>query len=73
MDRKRKLKSTQEQLEIYVVTLESDEVMRTSTFNPSMPDSILKDKWKDMSDNLNSCNGGPTMTPEEWKKVNCFK
>lgn len=69
MDRKRKLKAIQEQIEIYVATLESDELMRTNTFNPTMPDNLLKEKWKDMCFQLNNCFGEPKMTPEEWKRV----
>lgn len=43
----RYLKTSADQLEIYVSALEQDDVLRSGTFNPKTPHKILETKWEE--------------------------
>lgn len=67
--RKRTKNTSQEQYEIYVNLLESDYVFRSGTFDPTLGENYIENKWQDLCTLLNSMDGGPHLTVDEWKKV----
>ncbi|KAJ8974683.1 hypothetical protein NQ317_019839 [Molorchus minor] len=67
--RRRTKNTSPEQYELYLNYLESDYYFRSNTMNPTLGDNYLKDKWKELSDRLNSLGQGPCLSVQEWMKV----
>ncbi|XP_031329076.1 uncharacterized protein LOC116173945 isoform X1 [Photinus pyralis] len=64
-----KKRTTKEQFEIYVRTLENNKLFVTGRLKPGMNPEILQELWTSLVDELNSCGSGPVRTVEGWKKV----
>lgn len=65
----RSARTTSDQYEIYVVTIENDEIFRTGKsktgYGPQHNDRV----WTKMTSQLNSSGFGPTRDKDGWKKV----
>lgn len=53
---------------MYIELLEKDAVFRSGTTPRDMEPNYLNNKWKELSIKLNTCQNGPQLSPEEWKK-----
>ncbi|EDV38002.1 uncharacterized protein Dana_GF13736 [Drosophila ananassae] len=67
MDRRKK-RTSSEQYQMYIDMMESDPIFATGRLPRDCDVSYLTKKWKELSDRLNKCSSGPTLTPEEWRK-----
>lgn len=64
--RRRALKTTIEQYNVYLHVLENDE-----TFRRGSNAAYVENKWKELAQKLNRASHGygPELTPSEWRKV----
>ncbi|XP_016958809.1 uncharacterized protein LOC108030434 [Drosophila biarmipes] len=67
MDRRKK-RTSSEQYQMYIDMMESDPIFATGRVPRDYDLNYLTKKWKELSDRLNKCSSGPTLTPEEWRK-----
>ncbi|TMW43058.1 hypothetical protein DOY81_011862 [Sarcophaga bullata] len=67
MDRRKKRTSTNQYM-MYIEMMEKDPVFATGRIPRDYDSNYLTRKWKELSDKLNNCNNGPTLTSEEWRK-----
>ncbi|XP_068145351.1 uncharacterized protein prod [Drosophila tropicalis] len=67
MDRRKK-RTSSEQYQMYIDMMESDSIFATGRVPRDYDLNYLTKKWKELSDRLNKCSSGPTLTPEEWRK-----
>ncbi|KAH8319619.1 hypothetical protein KR074_002394 [Drosophila pseudoananassae] len=67
MDRRKK-RTSSEQYQMYIELMESDPIFATGRLPRDCDVSYLTKKWKELSDRLNKCSSGPTLTAEEWRK-----
>lgn len=72
MDRRKKRTSTNQYM-MYIELMEKDAVFATGRIPREYDSNYLTRKWKELSDKLNNCCSGPTLTSEEWRKVSCMK
>lgn len=68
MDRRKK-RTSSDQYQMYIDMMESDPIFATGKVPRDYDLNYLTKKWKELSDRLNKCSSGPTLTPEEWRKV----
>lgn len=68
MDRRKKRTSTNQYM-LYIEMMEKDTVFASGRIPREFDANYLHRKWRELSDKLNSCNNGPTLTAEEWRKV----
>lgn len=68
MDRRKKRTSTNQYM-LYIEMMEKDTVFASGRIPRDYDANYLHRKWRELSDKLNSCNNGPTLTAEEWRKV----
>lgn len=54
---------------MYLDMMEKDSIFATGRIPRDVESNYLHKKWKELSDKLNTCNSGPTLTAEEWRKV----
>ncbi|XP_017077235.2 uncharacterized protein LOC108112008 [Drosophila eugracilis] len=52
------------QYEVYLDFMESNPLLSANKLNRTQDGK----KWKELSDRLNHCTSGPTLSPEEWRK-----
>ncbi|XP_044316140.1 uncharacterized protein LOC108042997 [Drosophila rhopaloa] len=52
------------QYEIYLDFMEENPLMSANKLSRTLDGK----KWKELSDQLNKCTSGPTLSPEEWRK-----
>lgn len=55
------------QYEVYLDFMEENPPMSANKLSRTQDGK----KWKELSDLLNKCSTGPTLSPEEWRKVCC--
>ncbi|XP_023307241.2 box A-binding factor [Lucilia cuprina] len=67
MDRRKKRTSTNQYM-MYIEMMEKDAVFATGRIPREYDSNYLTRKWKELSDKLNNCSNGPTLTSEEWRK-----
>ncbi|XP_030369159.1 uncharacterized protein LOC115630229 [Scaptodrosophila lebanonensis] len=67
MDRRKKRTST-DQYMMYIEMMENDPIFASGRVPRDYDIHYLTKKWKDLSDKLNKCSSGPTLTAEEWRK-----
>ncbi|KAH8252442.1 hypothetical protein KR032_000005 [Drosophila birchii] len=67
MDRRKK-RTSSDQYQMYIDMMESDPIFATGRVPRDYDLNYLTKKWKELSDRLNKCSSGPTLTPEEWRK-----
>ncbi|XP_053962270.1 uncharacterized protein LOC128865899 [Anastrepha ludens] len=67
MDRRKKRTSTNQYM-MYLDMMEKDSIFATGRIPRDVESNYLHKKWKELSDKLNTCNSGPTLTAEEWRK-----
>ncbi|KAH8401205.1 hypothetical protein KR009_003704 [Drosophila setifemur] len=67
MDRRKK-RTSSEQYQMYIDMMEADPIFATGRVPRDYDLNYLTKKWKELSDRLNKCGRGPTLTPEEWRK-----
>ncbi|CAD7013907.1 uncharacterized protein LOC101454712 [Ceratitis capitata] len=67
MDRRKKRTSTSQYM-MYLDMMEKDSIFATGRIPRDVESNYLQKKWKELSDKLNTCNSGPTLTAEEWRK-----
>ncbi|KAH8270821.1 hypothetical protein KR018_005652, partial [Drosophila ironensis] len=67
MDRRKK-RTSSEQYQMYIDMMEADPIFATGRVPRDYDLNYLTKKWKELSDRLNKCSSGPTLTPEEWRK-----
>ncbi|XP_022230351.2 uncharacterized protein LOC111079471 [Drosophila obscura] len=67
MDRRKK-RTSSEQYQMYIDMMEADSIFATGRVPRDYDLNYLTKKWKELSDRLNKCSSGPTLTPEEWRK-----
>ncbi|KAM7344955.1 uncharacterized protein ACRADG_011459 [Cochliomyia hominivorax] len=67
MDRRKKRTSTNQYM-LYIEMMEKDPVFATGRIPREYDSNYLTRKWKELSDKLNNCSMGPTLTAEEWRK-----
>ncbi|XP_055838525.1 uncharacterized protein LOC129906676 [Episyrphus balteatus] len=67
MDKRKKRTSINQYL-MYIELLEKDPIFRSGTTPRDAEPNCLNNKWKDLSARLNTCQNGPQLSPEEWKK-----
>ncbi|KAI9583426.1 uncharacterized protein LOC119635752 isoform X1 [Glossina fuscipes] len=67
MDRRKKRTSTNQYI-LYIEMMEKDAVFASGRIPRDYDPNYLHRKWKELSDKLNSCSNGPTLTAEEWRK-----
>jgi len=53
------------QYEVYLDFMEVNPLMSANKLGRTQDGK----KWKELSDELNKCPVGPTLAPEEWRKV----
>lgn len=53
---------------MYLDMMEKDSIFATGRIPRDVESNYLHKKWKELSDKLNTCNSGPTLTAEEWRK-----
>lgn len=68
MDRRKK-RTSSEQYQMYIELMESDPIFASGRVPRDYDLNYLTKKWKELSDRLNKCGSGPTLTAEEWRKV----
>lgn len=71
MDRRKKRTSTNQYM-MYIEMMEKDPIFATGRVPRDYDTNYLSRKWKELSDKLNECGNGPTLTSEEWRKVSIF-
>ncbi|KAH8319665.1 hypothetical protein KR074_003259 [Drosophila pseudoananassae] len=54
------------QYEVFLNTMEANPLLAANKLTRTQDSA----KWKELSDELNKCPSGPTLAPEEWRKVN---
>lgn len=54
---------------MYIELMESDPIFASGRVPRDYDLNYLTRKWKELSDRLNKCGSGPTLTAEEWRKV----
>lgn len=54
---------------MYIELMESDPIFASGRVPRDYDLNYLTKKWKELSDRLNKCGSGPTLTAEEWRKV----
>lgn len=54
---------------MYIELMESDPIFASGRVPRDYDLNYLSKKWKELSDRLNKCGSGPTLTAEEWRKV----
>ncbi|CAH1108507.1 unnamed protein product [Psylliodes chrysocephalus] len=62
-----------EQYEEYIKFLENDELFRTGTINPTVPENYIKQKWEELTIKLNYNSKGPQLTTDKWIQHYRFK
>lgn len=67
-DRRKKRTSLNQYL-MYLLELEEDDIFRSGTIPKDVEFDYISKKWEKLTEKLNTCDNGPSMTPEEWKKV----
>ncbi|EDW32172.1 GL10575 [Drosophila persimilis] len=67
MDRRKK-RTSSEQYQMYIDMMEADSIFATGRVPRDYDLNYLTKKWKELSDRLNKCSSGPTLTAEEWRK-----
>ncbi|KAH8370005.1 hypothetical protein KR093_001863, partial [Drosophila rubida] len=67
MDRRKK-RTSSEQYQMYIELMESDPIFASGRVPRDYDLNYLTKKWKELSDRLNKCGSGPTLTAEEWRK-----
>ncbi|XP_017460812.1 PREDICTED: uncharacterized protein LOC108354128 isoform X2 [Rhagoletis zephyria] len=67
MDRRKKRTSTNQYM-MYLDMMEKDCIFATGRIPRDVESNYLHKKWKELSDKLNMCGSGPTLTAEEWRK-----
>ncbi|XP_075168142.1 uncharacterized protein LOC142240321 [Haematobia irritans] len=67
MDRRKKRTSTNQYM-MYIEMMEKDPIFATGRVPRDYDTHYLARKWKELSDKLNGCSNGPTLTSEEWRK-----
>ncbi|XP_067633900.1 uncharacterized protein prod [Eurosta solidaginis] len=67
MDRRKKRTSTNQYM-MYLDMMEKDSIFATGRIPRDVESNYLHKKWKELSDKLNTCQSGPTLTAEEWRK-----
>lgn len=67
-DRRKKRTSLNQYL-MYLHALEEDDIFRTGTIPKDVEFDYISKKWEKLTETLNTCDNGPSMLPEEWKKV----
>ncbi|TDG43781.1 hypothetical protein AWZ03_009791 [Drosophila navojoa] len=67
MDRRKK-RTSSEQYQMYIELMESDPIFASGRVPRDYDLNYLTRKWKELSDRLNKCSSGPTLTAEEWRK-----
>ncbi|XP_017033593.1 uncharacterized protein prod [Drosophila kikkawai] len=67
MDRRKK-RTSSDQYQMYIDMMENDPIFATGRVPRDYDLNYLTKKWKELSDRLNKCSSGPTLTPEEWRK-----
>ncbi|XP_058981995.1 uncharacterized protein LOC131803979 [Musca domestica] len=67
MDRRKKRTSTNQYM-MYIEMMEKDPIFATGRVPRDYDPNYLSRKWKELSDKLNGCSNGPTLTSEEWRK-----
>ncbi|EDW62133.1 uncharacterized protein LOC115761010 [Drosophila novamexicana] len=67
MDRRKK-RTSSEQYQMYIELMESDPIFASGRVPRDYDLNYLTRKWKELSDRLNKCGSGPTLTAEEWRK-----
>lgn len=72
MDRRKKRTSTNQYM-MYIELMEKDPIFATGRVPRDYDQNYLQRKWKELSEKLNACNNGPTLTSEEWRKVGRYE
>lgn len=67
MDKRKKRTSINQYL-MYIELLEKDPIFRSGTTPRDGDPNYLNTKWKDLAAKLNTCQNGPQLSPDEWKK-----
>ncbi|ALC42574.1 prod [Drosophila busckii] len=67
MDRRKK-RTSSEQYQMYIDLMEADPIFASGRVPRDYDLNYLTKKWKELSDRLNKCSSGPTLTAEEWRK-----
>ncbi|XP_037950776.1 uncharacterized protein LOC119681608 [Teleopsis dalmanni] len=67
MDRRKKRTSTNQYM-MYIDLMEKDQIFATQRVPRDTDSNYLTKKWKELSAKLNTCQNGPTLTAEEWRK-----
>ncbi|XP_063919402.1 uncharacterized protein LOC135134609 [Zophobas morio] len=65
---KREGRTSSDQYDHYLTLMETDEIFRTGTVNPSVEDGYIAKKWENLVQKLNSCGTGPKLDTEGWKR-----
>jgi len=58
---------------MYIELMESDPIFASGRVPRDYDLNYLTKKWKELSDRLNKCGSGPTLTAEEWRKVSLIE
>ncbi|XP_071054373.1 uncharacterized protein [Onthophagus taurus] len=65
--KRRRVRTTQNQYELYINMLETNKYFRENKVTPDHPNELTK-CWEDLVNSLNS-SGGPQKSLNEWKRV----
>lgn len=69
MDRKRVIKTTKIQYEIYVKFLEENKPFALGKTDIVTNENYFAEKWNELTTLLNTSGAGPTRTQQSWKTV----